>query len=76
MHRRLKAAMEAAPYIHAQLCATAVVIGGGDFAARLERAIERSNPKLIEAKPVEAEQHPATELQAPPVPHDRRFRRF
>jgi hypothetical protein len=51
MHRRLKAAIEAAPYQHPQLRATAVVIGGGDFAQRLERAIERSDPKLIEARP-------------------------
>jgi hypothetical protein len=51
-----------------------VVIGSGDFAARLERAIERSDPKLIEGKA--AEQHAATELQAPPTTHDPRFRRF
>jgi hypothetical protein len=77
MHRRLKAAIEAAPYVHPQLKAQAIVMAGGDFAARLERAIERSNPKLIEAKPVhEAGQHPAGELQAPPAPHDRRFRRL
>jgi hypothetical protein len=50
MHRRLKAAIEAAPYVHPQLKATAVVISGNDFATRLERAIERSGvgPKLIE----------------------------
>jgi hypothetical protein len=51
MHRRLKAAIEAAPYAHAQLKATAVIVGGADFAAQLERAIERSSPKLIEAAP-------------------------
>jgi len=51
MHRRMKAAIEAAPYCHATLKAMAVVYGG-DFATRLERAIERSSPaKLIEAKP-------------------------
>jgi hypothetical protein len=51
MHRRMKAAIEAAPYCHPSLKATAVIMGG-DFAQRLERAIERSSPaKLIEAKP-------------------------
>jgi hypothetical protein len=73
MHRRLKAAIEAAPYVHPQLRATAVLVSGGDFASRLERAIERSSGKLIDAKPIE---HDASELQAPPSPHDRRFRRF
>jgi hypothetical protein len=49
MHRRLKAAVEAAPYVHPHLKVQAIVTAGGDFAARLERAIERSQPKLIEA---------------------------
>jgi hypothetical protein len=52
MHRRLKAAIEAAPYCHPSLKATAIVPMGGDFAARLERAVERSHPKMIEAAPV------------------------
>jgi len=51
MHRRLKAAIEAAPYCHPSLKATAVIVGGEEFAAKLERAIERSRPMMIEAKP-------------------------
>jgi len=48
---RMRAAIEAAPYIHPKLSATAV-IGSEDFAIRLERAIVRSGmaPKLIEAR--------------------------
>lgn len=49
MSRRLKAAIEAAPYAHPKLAVTAF-IDGADFAHRLERAVERSQPKLIEAK--------------------------
>jgi hypothetical protein len=47
---RLRAAIEAAPYIHPKLSATAYVPMGEGFAKRLERAIERSRegPKLIE----------------------------
>jgi hypothetical protein len=39
MHRRLKAAIEAAPICHPQLKATAVILGS-DFATRLEAAQE------------------------------------
>lgn len=51
--RRLRAAIEAAPYFHPKLSATAV-LRGDDFAARLERAIARSGkaPLMIEAKPI------------------------
>src|SRR6516225_826428 len=49
MHRRLKAAIEAAPYCHPQLKATAVILGS-DFAQRLELAVKRSEPALIEAR--------------------------
>jgi hypothetical protein len=38
MHRRLRAAIECAPYCHPKLSVTATV-GGKDFAAQLERAI-------------------------------------
>lgn len=50
--RRLRAAIEAAPYLHPKLSATAV-LRADDFATRLERAIERSGkvPLLIEANP-------------------------
>src|SRR5262245_28434357 len=53
MARRMRAASEAAQYMHPTYKATAVVVAGGDFAQRLEAAIERSgvNPKVIEAKP-------------------------
>jgi hypothetical protein len=47
---RMRAAMEAAPYIHPKLSAVAVV-DGGDFGARLDRAIQlsREGPqRLIE----------------------------
>jgi len=49
MHRRLKAACEAAPYCHPQLKATAVILGS-DFAQRLELAVKRTEPALIEAR--------------------------
>src|SRR5262245_41272751 len=50
MQRRLKAAVEAAQYVHPKLAVTATV-GAGDFADQLERAVERSR-KVIEAKPM------------------------
>jgi hypothetical protein len=45
---RMRAATEAAPYVHPKLSATAVFPAGEDFATRLERAIARSGGKLIE----------------------------
>ena len=39
---RMRAAIEAAPYLHPKLSATAFIAAGGDFAERLERALERS----------------------------------
>jgi hypothetical protein len=47
---RLKAAIDAAQYVHPKLAVTAMV-GGGDFADQLERAIQASR-KIIEAKPL------------------------
>jgi len=47
---RLRAAIEAAPYVHPKLSAVAVM-SSDDFSARLERAISRSSkepPKVIE----------------------------
>jgi hypothetical protein len=46
----MRAAVEAAPYVHATYKATALIVNGGDFATRLERAIARSRgePKVIE----------------------------
>jgi len=53
MHRRLKAAIEAAPFCHPSLKATAVILGG-DFASKLEKAIKRSDQcRLIEAQAVD-----------------------
>lgn len=50
---RMRAAIEAAPYVHATYKATALIVGGEDFAAQLERAVERSRgePKIIGHKP-------------------------
>jgi len=51
---RMKAAIEAAPYVHPKLAMVANFNGGDQFAVALDRAIEASNrvrePKLIEAK--------------------------
>jgi len=43
---RMRAAIEAAPYVHATYKATALIVGGEDFAARLERAVARSRGEL------------------------------
>lgn len=54
---RMRAAVEAAPYVHPKLSAVAVGhMTGSDFASALDRAIERSRaqPKLIEAKKINA----------------------
>jgi hypothetical protein len=49
MSRRLRAAIEVAPFCHAQLKATAVILGS-DFATKLENAVKRSEAvRLIEA---------------------------
>jgi hypothetical protein len=53
MSRRLRAAIEALPHEHPRLGAVAVGhMNGHDFAAMLERAIERSS-KGREAKQIE-----------------------
>ena len=54
---RMKAATEAAPYVHPKLTAIAM-LNERDLGARLDRAIERSRVRLngrrvIEAKPIE-----------------------
>src|SRR5262245_51493967 len=69
MARRMKAAAEAAQYMHPTFKATAMVVAGEDFAAKLEAAIARSGvaTKLIEAEPVELGPTgpPVTPLNAP-----------
>jgi hypothetical protein len=77
MQRRLRAAAEAAQYMHPQLKATAIV-NGGDFAQRLDKAVARSagvKVKVIEARPEPPT--PVVEIKpyVPTVP-DRRYRRF
>ena len=62
MQRRLKAAVEAAQFVHPKLSVTAAL--GGDFADRLEKAFGRS-AKVIEREPM----RPKTMVP------DRRFRR-
>jgi hypothetical protein len=54
MQRRLKAAIEAAPYFHPKLSATAIVSPGEGFDAKLKAAIARSRAcRLIEHTPSE-----------------------
>src|SRR5215475_6408387 len=51
---RLKAAVEAAQYVHPKLAVTATV-GVGDFADQLERAVEASRKVILdEKKPIGA----------------------
>jgi hypothetical protein len=49
---RLRAAIECAPYCHPKLSATLLIPPDGDFAQRLERAIERTRRgTVIEHEP-------------------------
>ena len=66
MSRRLRAAIEALPHEHPRLGAVAIgSLSGQDFAAMLDRAIERSG-KAPEIKQIEA-----TPMQAAPLGPDR-----
>jgi|SRR5262249_42548496 len=69
---RLRAAIEAAPYKHPKLSATAIAtMDGKSFAEALERAIERSkSPPMLNAPTIELVD--ATELKKPMS----RYRRF
>jgi hypothetical protein len=51
MPRRMRAAIEAAPFFHPKLAVNANISGGEDFASRLERAIERSG-KAVSRPPL------------------------
>jgi hypothetical protein len=48
-HVRMRAAIAALPFEHPKLAVTAVIEGGADFAARLERACGRS-AKVLELR--------------------------
>jgi hypothetical protein len=77
MQRRMKAASEAAQYVHPKLAVVANV-EGKDFATRLERAVERSRQaRVINAQPmtVEGPSNGPTQRTQMMIP-DRRFRRF
>jgi hypothetical protein len=72
LNTRMRAAIEAAPFRHPKLSATAVTrMDGKSFAEQLERAIERSQKPLPPPKLIE--QHPASELNGPMQRLVRRF---
>jgi hypothetical protein len=82
MSRRLRAASDAAQYVHKQLKAMAIV-NNGDFAERLDRARERSDRvmKVIQARPIEHRPEPEKPATVEIKPHlptvpDRRYRRY
>jgi len=63
---RMRAAGMALPFEHPKLAVAAMLHYDGDFADRLDRALERSAQpmKVIEAKPVEPQVTPA-QMNAP-----------
>jgi hypothetical protein len=66
VNRRMRAAIEAAPFIHPKLAVSANISGGEGIASRLELAIERSRarPKLIEAEKINAASLLSAQLQS------------
>jgi hypothetical protein len=74
MSRRLKAACEAAAYVHPKLAVSAM-ISSDDFAERLDRALARSaGPKVIEHAPQVRELPPTGPAPTPlgaPFPMER-----
>jgi hypothetical protein len=75
MSRRMKAASDAAQYVHPTFKATAIVHANGSFAERLEKAISRSQAptKLIETKVIEPIEHDRSELGPKPRPRPNNF---
>ena len=64
---QMRLLIELLPY-HAPKLMAVGVMNGDSFAAQLDRAIERNQRremKLIDAKPVPVEPHPASELKGP-----------
>jgi hypothetical protein len=63
---RMKAAIEAAPYVHPKLAMIGMAHANGDFGVQLERTIAASakaqqEPKLIEAKATNGHLGPSSE---------------
>jgi hypothetical protein len=73
LHTRIKAAHACLPYEFPRLSMTAVIPATSEeFAKRLELAVTRSM-LVLEAR---RESELKTDLRLPPIPADRRFRRF
>jgi predicted pyridoxine 5'-phosphate oxidase superfamily flavin-nucleotide-binding protein len=49
---RMRAAIAAMPFEHPKLAVVATVDGNGDFALKLDQAVERSRRAMIVAKPI------------------------
>jgi hypothetical protein len=65
---RIRCAKEALPFEHPKLAVTAHIDPGDDWAARLDRAIARSNSaRVIEARPAPSEESLVVKKELPPV---------
>jgi hypothetical protein len=74
---RLRAAIEAAPYKHPKLSATAIAtMDGQSFADALERAIERSKRPALLNGPTTIEHEPLVSANDLKKPFQRNYRRF
>src|SRR5262249_17676711 len=80
---RMRAAIAALQFEHPKL-AVAVTVNAGDFAEKLDQAVERSR-KVIDAKPIEANvsSNEASDTKPTPISNghkasvlDRRYRRW
>jgi hypothetical protein len=67
MARRMKAASEAAQYMHPTFKATAMVVANDSFAARLEAAIARSGLTKDRALLIEAQSETEPAEPLPPI---------